>query len=224
MAELAHHAQSPNIRKANKTVVDYLERKQRDLTIEQREAGNELKHRLRRLESDCNRLIKINNYLMDSEMPRVHFDESTDTMTYTFKGMSQSIKFRRADPNVPVKLGGSTAISAYVAGAKSTDSSNTEELKMLMEQMLEHYYDNAFRVTKLAQLVSGKKKYHCEAITIVRNKLIQHPEVGSIYSFGFGANGPVVKPIHRGKKVWNDHGLVPNTTALIDSLTDLFTV
>lgn len=215
----------PNIRDAYKDVVAFIRRNASYLRESQMEAASELKRRIKRMEGDFNRLIKINNLLLEAEMPHLEFEESTDTITITNKGHSRSIKLNRADPNVPIQLLGSTSIGAYKAGSQKPSMSDveSENLKMLMEQMLEHYYANAFRITKLVQVVTGSKKYHCSEITIVRNKLIEHPDTGSIYSFGFGTNGPVVKPIQRrGQRKWNDKGLVPNTTALVESLRVVF--
>ncbi len=136
-------------------------------------------------------------------MPAVSSDEVSHTISFTHKGQTQSIKLSHADPNVPISIAGSTSISAYKAGSEKRESAtpDTDEFKMLVEQMLEHYYSNAFRVTKFVQQVSGRSKYDCRPITIVRNKLIEHFKPGSIYSFGFGSNDPFIKPIYRGERV-----------------------
>ncbi len=215
-------AQSPDIRSAYKAVVRYIERMGDQLSAEQQEAANELKRRLKRLENDSNRIVKINNALLDAESPKIRFDDSTGTITFDFKGASQSLKLKRADPEIPVKIDQSSTMGAYVAGRSENDSDQSDELKMIMEQMLEGFYNNAFRITKLVQVIINKRKYDCREITIVRNKLVEHPDTGTIYSFGYSSNGPVVKPIHRGKKTWTDAGLVPNTNALAYSLMAAF--
>jgi hypothetical protein len=215
-----------DIRSIYKVAVRFIGRMSGEFSQEQKEAANELKRRIRRLENDYNRLIHINSLLCEAKLPKIHFDETTGTMTVTNKGKTQSIKLNRADPNIPVKIKGSTAIGAYTASDsnKTQEPEEIDELKMLMEQLLEHYYNNAFRITKLTQALTGKRKYHCPEITIVRNKLVEHPEAGSLYSFGFGSNGPVVKPMHRGPNTWNDNGLIPNTAALVASLIGVFSV
>ncbi len=213
-----------NIRPAYKAAVKFLNHSSSLLSYEQLEAAKELKRRIKRMENDFNRLMQVNKLLCDAKIPKVHFDEHTSIITVTTERGSQSIKLNRKDPNIPVKLLDSTAIGVYLAddSEDTKDSEHEAELKMMMEQLLEHFYNNAFRVTKLVQVVTGKSKYHCQEITIVRNKLIEHPESGSLYSFGYGTNGPVVKPMYRGEKLWNDLGLIPNTESLINSLIEVF--
>jgi hypothetical protein len=189
---------------------------------EQTEAVVEIKRRLKRLENDSNRLIRLNNELLDKEMAQVQFDEASDTLTFSFKGSAHSIKINRADPDTPVRLVGSTSMGAYVAGKPTPDGEATDELKSVMEQLLEGFYDNAFRITKLAGTRTGRPKFECRGITMVRNKLITHPPEGAIYSFGFSSTGPVVKPIHRGELEWTDAGLVPNVEMLREALLNLF--
>jgi hypothetical protein len=222
MGQVVAEAQSPDLRAALKALVRYLDVRAATLTAEQMEAAAEIKRRLKRLENDTNRLIRINNKLLDNETPKIHFDEQSDTLTLTFKGTAQSIKIKRANPDVPVKLAGSTSMGAYVAGKPNRDSEATDDLKSVMEQMLEGVYNNAFRITKLAQTVAGRRRFECRNITMVRNKLVEHPEPGAIYSFGYSSNGPVVKPIHRGEREWTDAGLVPNVEALRQSLLEVF--
>jgi hypothetical protein len=221
MGNVIPHAKSPDLRSAYKALVRYLEHHGSQLTPDQIEAGVESKRRLRRLESDANRLVRINNALLDEESLKLTFDEGSDTITFSFKGTSQSIKLNRAHPDVPIKFGGATAVGAYVAGASDRDTPATDELKSLMEQMLEGVYNNAFRLTKLVAQITGRSKYHCENVTIVRNKLVEHPNPGALYSFGFSSNGPVVKPIYRGPRDWVDAGLVPNLQALSESLVQV---
>lgn len=226
MTNTISHARTSDLRTVYKVAVRYVNKNIGEFTQEKKETANELKRRIKRLGNDYNRLIHINSILCEAKLPKVLFDETTDTMSITNKGVTQSIKLNRADPNIPMKIVSSTAIGAYSAKdtAETKESGRIDEFKMELEQLLEHYYNNAFRITKLTQVLTGKKKYHCVEITIVRNKLIEHPESGSLYSFGFGSNGPVVKPIHRGKKTWNDNGLVPNTAALVASLTEVLSV
>ncbi len=199
-----------------RAAIDFLARNGAQLTRDQTKAGDELKRRLRRHEADCNRLIKVNNALMDAELPRMTHDTATDTLTVTFGGVSQSLKMNRANPDVPVELVNSAAIGTYKPGESSPQSSaEVEELKILFESLLEQYYYNAFRITKLLQELTGRTKSHCTEITMVRNHLVEHPKDDTDYTFGFGSHGPVVRPIKRGTPSWNDAGLIPNTAALL---------
>jgi hypothetical protein len=221
MVELNAHAAKPDVCTAYKALVRYLDVHRGALTPEQIETGTEMKRRLKRLESEANRLIAINNVLLDESGSKVEFDQSADTLTFTYKGSSRAIRINRAHPDKPITIPASVSSSGYVAGRPSRESERVDELKSLMEQMLEGMYSNAFRITKLAQALTGSRKFECRKITVVRNKLVEHPEPGSIYSFGFGSNGPVVKPIHRGKREWTDLGVVPNLEAFRDSLLRL---
>ena len=212
-----------DIRSVYKAAVQYFTKRNKAFSRKQNEAANEIKRRIKRMENDYNRLIKINDLFCESEMPNAHFNEATDTSTFTYNGINQTIRYNRLNPNVPVKVVNSMSFCAYSASDLNVteDSEGIDDLKMQMEQLLEHFYNNAFRITKLIQKVNNSKA-HCSEITIVRNKLIEHPEEGSLYSFGFGSNGPTVKPMHIGKKEWIDIGLIPNTEAFVNYLFEIF--
>ena len=211
-----------DIRSAYKATVHYIDIRLLEFTLEQKDVADELKRRIMRLENDYNRLIHINNLLCEAELPKSHFDETTGIITATYKGATSSFRLISANPNTPVKAVGRFGTGAYTPNDidKMIGSEELDNLKMDMEQLLENFYNNAFRTTKLIQVLTGKTKYHCSEITMVRNRLIEHPEIGSIYSFGFSTNGPVVKPIQRGEKTWVDNGLIPNTHALVASLIE----
>lgn len=209
-----------NIRNLYKASVSYVNNKYIEFDLDKKELSKEFKRRIKRLENDYNRLMRINTLLCETSFPKTHFDESTGIRSILYNGGMFSYKINPADPHVPVKLVGSTSTNFYSAGEPNT-SEGVEELQMEMENTLEQYYYSAFRITKIVQELTGRKNYHCHEITIVRNKLIEHPEAGSIYSFGYGTNGPQVKPICRGEKEWNDAGLVHNTAALVKSILNI---
>jgi hypothetical protein len=223
MAFIDTHAKAPGIRPAYKTVVAYINSHSGVLTALQTQAATELKRRLRRLENECSSLIRLNNLLLDSDGMKISFDEATGVLTTTMKGVSQSLTISRADPAIPVKVGQPAVVQAYHAGVETDPPTpeNIDTLRQQLEQMIEGYYYNAFLITKLAQKITGRK-YECREITIVRNKLVEHFEGVSIYSFGIGSSGPVVKPIQIAPATWNDAGLVHNTTALVNSLNTVF--
>jgi hypothetical protein len=89
---------------------------------------------------------------------------------------------------------------------------------LIYEGLLDDYYHNAHRVLKLMKSLPGQAGFSCREITIVRNKLVEHPEHGEPYSFGFGSTGPVVRPMHRAGREWRDAGLVPNTESFVNDL------
>jgi hypothetical protein len=61
-------------------------------------------------------------------------------------------------------------------------------------------------------------------VTIVRNWLIEHSDKikDNVYGFGFGLNGPVVRPVRPVERTQEDPGLVPNTRAFVDALHKIF--
>jgi hypothetical protein len=216
MTTIDSTAREPETRDALRAVITFFARNAVFLSQDQTRAGDELKRRLRRLESECNRLIKLNNSLMNTLLPRMAHDPTTDTLTMTFGGISHSIKVNRADPNVSVKLGQTVAGGTYGHSDELARSPpEIEELKVLFESLLEQYYYNAFRIVKLLQELTGRTKSHCMEITMVRNQLVEHPNDTADYTFGYGTHGPVVRPIKRCSSAWNDAGLVPNTVALV---------
>lgn len=214
------HAEKPDVRPAYKAAVAYVERCVNAMTPAQVDTASELKQRIRRLENDCYQLVRMNNQLVDAESWQMRFDEESGTMTIAYRGGEMSYRLKRAKPDVPVKLRSHVSMNVYDASRddRSTEQpDHVESLKMSMETRLEHYYENAFRITKLVQQLTGDAKDHCEEITMVRNHLIAHPKFpATIYSFGFGSSGPVVKPVQRaGPRAWDDAGLVLNTRALV---------
>ena len=216
MTTIESTAREPETRDALRAVISFLARKSASFSQDQTRVGDELKRRLRRLEAECNRLVKINNTLMHAKLPRMSHDSTTDTLTMTVGDISHSIRLKRADPDVPVKVVQSVAIGTYGHSEGPPRSSpEIEDLKMLFESLLEQYYYNAFRITKLLQELTGRTKSHCAKITMVRNQLVEHPKDAADYTFGYGTQGPVVRPVKRGAPAWNDAGLVPNTVALV---------
>lgn len=209
---------TPDIRDVYKAAVHYVEEKSATFTKKQSMEADEFKRRIRRMENDYNRLIRINTLLCDTLLPKVSFNEKADTIN--FDGML--VKVGRADPNVPLNVNMVSAGGGYVANeSNNVNDFEIEQHKLDMESLLEHYYNSAFRVTKLIQHITKHKKYHCAEITNVRNWLIEHPKGAGhqLYSFGYGTTGPRIKVVSRGgDKKWNDNGLIPNTAVLLEEL------
>ena len=136
---------------------------------------------------------------------------------------TSSLRLRRAAPGVPLQIKQSVAVGTYHVGAASpVDNARSTELKSELEDLIEQYYYNAHRVLKLIQGLPSCRNFKAKEIAIVRNKLIEHSDHGDIYSFGFGTRGPVVRPIARTGRQWNDAGLVPNTEVFIPALISQF--
>jgi hypothetical protein len=193
------------------------------LSSENRDAIKEILRRLERLESSLRRLLAINAELSSTQLPEFRFDPTTDTISIRMGEATRSLKLNRADPNVPIRPVQSTAIAAYRAGAPISDeSSRSSELKAELEGLLEQYYYNAHRVLKLVQSLPTCRNFKSKEITIVRNKLVEHSDHGDIYSFGLGTHGPLIRPMARPGRAWNDAGLIPNTQAFVTALIALF--
>jgi hypothetical protein len=148
----------------------------------------------------------------------VEFDPDADTVTFRSGEMAQTVKLRRADPNKPLQMRTLYAGGAYVADSKGA-AAQAGPLNLELEAQLEDFYHNAHRLLKLVRRLPGLGNCRCKQVDTVRNKLVEHPVGGLVYSFGYGSGGPVVRPIHRGKRQWVDKGLVSNSKALVTSLT-----
>lgn len=70
------------------------------------------------------------------------------------------------------------------------------------------------------KLLPNLKNSECREITIVRTKLVEHPEGTGSYSFGYGSGGPAVRPIHTPGREWLDGGLILNTQRFIGALNE----
>lgn len=186
------------------------------------ETINEIARRLRRLDNQVGQLINTNNSLVQQRVPRTEFDPETDTVTTRIGGVELKTKLRRADPNKPIQMRTLAVGGAYKAGRQTTRPKEQDVDEMMFEGALEDYYHNAHRVLKLVKRLLGLSNFGCNEITIVRNKLVEHPEYGEAYSFGFGTSGPVVRPMHKPGREWIDAGLVPDTQAFVKKLTKAF--
>lgn len=188
------------------------------LSAETQETLREVIRRLERLSAQTEKLIAINNSLLGTSGVSTEFDVSTDCLVIRAGDTEQRLQLRRTDPNVPITMRTLTAGGAYHAGATDDVPLEDAQLRLELESKLEAFYQSAHRVLKLLGTIPDLRKIKCMAITQVRNKLIEHPDDGTIYSFGFGSTGPRVKPMRRGTPAWNDEGLVPNTRDFVDAI------
>lgn len=193
------------------------------LSPAQQETVAEITQRLRRLDNDVGRPIGLNNRFLKRSPLKTEFDPSTDTVTFRVGDVEQKLKLKRANPAVPLTMRRLTAGGAY-----KSDSATPEQLGLSnrerheFEGLLEEYYNNAHRILKLVRTLPDLSKFECREITIVRNKLVEHPLAGDVYSFGFGASGPVVRPMRKPDREWIDDGLVPNTESFSRRLMTVF--
>lgn len=84
------------------------------MTAEHFEILVEIQRRLNRLAMQAAELVDINNRMWAKRGIECRLDPSTESLVFSVGGIEHHrIRFNRADPTVPVKLGASTATSAY---------------------------------------------------------------------------------------------------------------
>jgi hypothetical protein len=193
------------------------------------ETIKEIMVRLARLETEYGELMTLTKSIQDSSPHKMEmsFDQESGVMTILVDGKPvQQFKLHSADPNVPVtQYGPSFSANGYHAGkVENGESDELYELKAQMESRLEVFYQNAHRVLMLVNSLTCAKRIKAKGITMVRNKLIEHPPKGALYTFGWSDKGPLVKPIRRGELDWTDKGLEPNTSEFLDEITRCFSV
>lgn len=211
-------AETPTLLPAIQAVAQYVDRHQGRLSAEHAQILLEIRRRLERLEVQAAELIDVNNRMWGKQGFKVDFDPSTNTIIFSVGGMEQRLTLKRADPDVPIQVAGLTAGTGYHAGTSPPSDEEEQRLRVELEEKLESYYQSAHRILKLFGRVPSLAKVRCVAVSRVRNKLIEHPDDGALYSFGVGSTGPRVKPMHRGAPKFNDEGLVPNTQAFVDAV------
>lgn len=199
-------------------------RSESTLSPHELETLKEIETRLLRLADQYQELLHINARLMDADPLRIRtaFDPSSDSITFGVGDTSFKLKLRRADRNIPISQSGESAVGAYTPGSTSEEPEEVIRLKSRMETSLEGFYQSAHRVQKLVRTLHGTPNVESRALTIVRNKLVEHPDVGDFYTFGWSTNGPVVRPLHRPGREWVDSGLVPNTQEFAEVLARAF--
>jgi len=164
----------------------------------------------------------MNNTLIEQRGLQIRFDPGTDTVTYRMGELEQSVRLNRADPEIPIGMGTVTVAGVYKPETTVDQARGADVDELAFEGLLEDYYHNAHRILKLVKSLPGFKNFQCREITMVRNKLVEHPKRGEVYSFGWGSSGPVVRPLHQQDREWIDRGLVSNTQALLGKLVEAF--
>jgi hypothetical protein len=214
-------AEKPSFADAKSVLGKFRTTQAESLSVQDREALDEALRRLQRLDSQCGQLIKANNIFIEQQVPQFEFDPETDMVTVRADGLEQVVRLKRANPRKPISMRPLTVGGAYKPNITASGGSAGDIGELDFEGRLEEYYHNAHRILKIVKSLPGLKNFECREITIVRNKLIEHPE-GEVYSFGYGSSGPVVRPQHKSGRTWHDRGLVPNTEALLNRLVQAF--
>jgi hypothetical protein len=86
--------------------------------------------------------------------------------------------------------------AGYSVGQGGPVSDRVQALRAALEEKLESFYYSAARIRDLVREIPELEKFDCREITIVRNKLIEHADLAESDTFGYGTNGPTVKPFH----------------------------
>jgi hypothetical protein len=184
------------------------------LSEHDRETLIEVSRRIERLDELAADLIRINNRLWDKHSVDAGFDPVSGECT--FNGLR--MKVNPSDPTRPMQGATMVTSSGYHAGKHAPRDAEEGELRREMEQLLEGFYQSAHRIIKLLKGVPGLNDISCSEIARVRNKLIEHADKGSIYSFGVGSNGPRIATITRGPSKVSDIGFVPNAEAFVKAI------
>ncbi len=137
--------------------------------------------------------IKINKLNQDClNYPFPIFDSKTDT--YSIGGIS--IKLKRKDPNKKIVM--TPIASGYTKGGED-DSAFPEDLRKMqreLERLTNSFYEYAHRIIKICKHLPELEGFKCNEVTLVRNKLMVHPEKGGVVlnSFAYSSkDGPIIK-------------------------------
>jgi len=212
------HAESPDFAAAIAAVDRLAESGEPPLGPRDIKTLGEVARRLQRLAADAVKLIELNNRLVDFDAISRDFDSDTDTLVFRAGEAAMAVQLIRGDPDTPLTVTHAVSGGAYDAAHDAREPSAQASVRRELETSVEAYYVSAHRVLKLLATVPGLKKMSCKEVIIVRNKLVEHPSRGGIYSFGYGSTGPRIKPMQTRPVEWNDDGLVPNTRAFVKTI------
>jgi hypothetical protein len=207
---------TPDLTAAIEAVSRHASKRAPTATETEKATLEEVSRRLQRLGVLAAELIVINDAIWASGQSNISFDSDTDTLIFSVEGIEQRLTLKRADPNVPITV--RTLDSGAGYSASTSVALDQEALRFALEEKLESYYHSAHRVLKLLGTLPEFVGVRCEAVTRVRNNLVEHPPEGSTYSFGYGSAGPRVKPSRRTALQWVDEGLLSNTSALVNAI------
>lgn len=184
----------------------------------------EIIRRIHRLEMVLDEILPINLELQKSSPIRQYFDEKTEVLTIADAetGTTHQLKFNRSNPDVPVKVAGLASLETYSADERDPREEPWGTLKLSMEGKAEDYYNNSWRIRGLMRGLPHLKKFECKEVQHVRNHMVVHPKEGARYSFGYGTNGPQIRPIQSPDDKWRDNGLIPNSKAFDQALSEAF--
>lgn len=197
------------------------------LTDNERRVLREVSRRLARMPNAVQRLMYMNDRLLRETSLGGHLDPDTGEAVFRDGEHEFRLRLRPHDPSKPISIIETPQqFTSYEAGTAEPMDPDSEGLREMLEDAIELFYHSAHRVLKLLREVEALPKIRCRPVTIVRNQLVEHPEHlgehGTIYSFGYTTDGPVVKPIQLGDPEHTDAGLLPNARAFIDAIVEGF--
>jgi hypothetical protein len=103
----------------------------------------------------------------------IKFDAKTGMLS--FGGLN--LKLKRANPKEDISLSGMSVAYTKDPNVKSAlISKELGRLQRELERNTVQYYYAAHRIIKICDYLPGLKGFRCSEISIVRNKLIEHPE------------------------------------------------
>jgi len=139
-----------------------------------------------------------------------------------FNIMGQSLRLKRADPNVPIKRVQSSV--GYVRGAPADSISSPKIREGKLERATFSFYQLAHRVTHITEKLPRLTSFKCSSVRVVRNHLLEHPE-GKASGVTFDtfvyskSDGPCVKGMRRGGQMQHrDEGFRKNSEKFVSNL------
>lgn len=204
-------------------IATYADRRSNTLSAEAKAAIAEAKVRVVRLDRQYERLLELNDALREGDSMSLKYDESTGTFHLDDEsGLSHS--FQIPGVSGPVRLKDAADIAAFDAGAPVKHLGPEHAvLRMELEELLESYYYGAHRLTVLIRKLPGQKRFSCMDMIVVRNNLLEHTKGELSYNFGYGTDGPFVRPARPVGSPPKDKGAVANTAAYVKMLEKVFT-
>ncbi len=187
--------------------------------------SNDLSTRLSALSGAFEDLMDLNQQYVKTNpnVPKVHFDPDTSVLSVEEDGVRRKVaKLNRADPDVPIEYIGGNTVTGFKPKPPTDPVVEHEEIGRKLAYNLEAYYREASKIWDIVEEdLLGKKNSRFIGAKMVRNKLIEHGEEGQIRAFGTDdLSGPKIRPQYKKKpkQKWEDSGLVPNTTELLERI------
>ena len=178
----------------------------------------EIESRINTLASEYDKLQSLNDLILkhDTNIPKIDLDPASGKLKIELKGVITELFIRKKDEDVPVSIRDKSLLTSFLPEGDTPDSQNIDKLKNSLGPALEAFYYSANKLIDLVESLPNVSKFSFIGVKMVRNKLIEHPPDGSLYSFGASTSGPVIKPVKIITYNWNDKGLTSNALELVE--------